>query len=63
MKVTFETWEEVNPDTITREVNVFQPKIISVNYDRGKLEVNVNGVPILKLFEGTQDFLLEIDLS
>ncbi len=63
MKVTFETWEDVEPDVITKEINVFQPKIISVNYDRGKLEVNVNGVSMLKLFEGTQDFLLEIDLS
>ncbi len=68
MKITFEDWDDAQAKAV--ELNdclsfLGNPDVKSIGfyYDRGRLEVLVNGIEVFKMFEGTQDFSLKLELE
>lgn len=63
MKITFEDWDDVHANAVIENVDVSKVHNLTFYYDRGRLEVFVNGEPVFKMCEGTQDFSLNLDIQ
>lgn len=68
MNIIFEDWDDVHANAVVvKDCTSFMGnssiETISFYYDRGRLEILVNGTEVFKALDGTQDFSVNLEFE